>query len=302
MITFRPHTDSVTALAFTPDGRALASVSHDRKVKVWEVSGLACQTLRWEKQGSGQAINHCQFSLDGSKLYTGGSDGCIRAWSTATGKLLREYDAGKNRRAFTQIYAFVLSRTGREIAWCGWTSGSTCHIVVGKTQSLEVTRRIQAHADKVMILAAYPGGFCSGSGDRLVKFWDWKSRKCHHAMKFRGTVRALATSPDGKRVAVAGVTSISAYTLDGHGVSGKPVHFRGHTKRVECIEWSPDGNRLASVAFDGTLRLWDTFTGDCLRVFALKLGRLHWVTFAPDGLTLAYSSVDGDIGLLDLDD
>jgi WD40 repeat protein len=303
VITFRPHSMSVTALAFTPDGRALASVSHDRMVKVWEVSGLACRSLRWEVRGSSQGINHCQFSADGTELYTGGSDGCVRVWSAADGKPLREYDAGRNRRRYTAVFAFVLSRTGREVAWCGRTSGAGAyHVVVAKTGAMKVVRRIPAHADDVMILAAYPGGFCSGSADRTVKFWDSKSSRCHRSLKFRGTVRALAVSPDGTRVAVAGVASISAYALSGHGVAGKPVHFRGHAKCIECIEFSPDGTRLASASVDGTLRVWDVATGDCLRTFALKLGGLHWATFAPDGLTLAYSSLKGDIGLLDLDD
>lgn len=293
---------SVTALAFTPDGRGLASVSHDRMVKVWEVNGLACQSLRWEVRGSLQGINHCQFSADGTELYTGGSDGCIRVWSAATGEQLREYDANQNRRRYTAVFAFALSRTGRELAWCGRTFGSgPYHVVVAKTEPLAVVRRIPAHADDVMILAAYPGGFCSGSADRTVKFWDWKSRRCHHTLKFRGTVRALAVSPDGTRLAVAGVASIFGYELAGHGVAGKPVYFRGHAKQIECIEFSPDGTRLASVSVDGTLRLWDVATGECLRTFALKLGGLHWATFAPDGLTLAYSSLKGDIGLLDLD-
>lgn len=267
------------------------------------MSGLGCQTLRWEVEGSRQGINHCQFSADSSELYTGGSDGCIRVWSASDGKPLREYDVNSNRRRGTAVFAFVLSRTGREIAWCGDTwGGNPQHIVVGKTKTMSVNRRIPAHEDDVMILAAYPGGFCSGSVDKSVKFWDWKSRTCHHSMKFRGTIRALAISPDGTRVAIAGVTAIFGYTRNGHGVAGKAVHFRGHKKCIECIEFSPDGSRLASVSVDGTLRIWDTFTGDCLRTFALKLGGLHWATFAPDGLTLAYSSLKGDIGLLDLDD
>ncbi|MBN9118788.1 MAG: PD40 domain-containing protein [Planctomycetes bacterium] len=97
------------------------------------------------------------------------------------------------------------------------------------------------------------------------------------------------------------MTTITVYALAGHGVAGAPVHLRGHTKRVECVEFSPDGTRLASVAVDGTLRVWDATTGECVRAFALALGGLHWVSFAPDGLTLAFSSLSGDIGLLDLD-
>lgn len=301
MITFRPHSASVTALAFSPDGGALASVSHDRWVKVWDVAGLACQTLRWEVQGSDQGVNHCQFSHDGRELFTGGTDGRLRVWSAATGELRREH-VPVGRRRFTSIFAFVLSRTGRDVAWCGRTwGGAPFHVVVGRAQELTVRRRIPAHDDVVMILAAYPGGFCSGSADRTVKFWDWKTRTCYRTLKARGTVRALAVSPPGTRVAVGGVTAITVYDLARQGVVGRPVHLRGHRKCVECVEFSPDGSRLASVALDGTLRLWDAATGECARVFALGLGPLHWATFAPDGLTLAFSSVGGDVGLLDLD-
>jgi WD40 repeat protein len=291
----------VTALAISADGRALASVSHDRWVKVWEIAGLATQALRWEVEASQHGINHCQFSPDGTELYTGGSDGQIRVWATANGKLLREHTLAGGRARFTAIFAFVLSRTGGDVAWCGGTSDAPHQIVVGSTSALTVTRRIGAHKQEVMILAAHPAGFCSGSVDRTVKFWDWRSRTCHATLKARGVVRALAVSPDGKRLAVGGVTTIAVHELDGHGVAGKSVHFRGHKKCIECIEFSPDGGRLASVSQDGTLRVWSSPTGECLRTLALGLGGLHWVTFAPDGLTLAFSSLRGDIGLLDLD-
>lgn len=300
MITFRPHTAWVTALAFSPDGRALASVSHDCSVKVWELNGLASRTLRWKRKSDRQELNHCQYGANG-ELFTGGLDGCIRVWSP-DGKLLREHVPDIDRDPLTLVFAFVLSRDGRYIAWCGHTlGGAPSHIVVADTKALEVVRRIPAHEGDGRILAAYPGGFCSGAADQLVKFWDWESETCHHTSKLRGMSRALAVAPDGTRIAIAGVITITAHQLVGHLPTGEPVHFRGHTKRIECIEYSPDGTKLASASADRTLRIWDAATGKCLRTFALKLGPLHWVSFAPDGLTLAFSSTGGDIGLLDLD-
>jgi WD40 repeat protein len=302
LITFRPHTASVTALAISADGRALASVSHDRWVKVWEVSGFASQALRWEAKASAQGLNHCQFSPDGRELYTG-SDGRVRVWAGADGKLLREHEPAAVED-LSPIFAFALSRTGDEVAWCGSTWHLPHQIAVARTNTLDVARRLDAHGAEVMILAAYDGGFCSGSVDRTMKFWDWQSETCHATIQARGIVRALAVSPDGKRVAVAGphgVATITAYDRAGHGVARGPTRFRGHRRRIECIEFSPDSTRLASVALDGTLRLWHAASGECLRTFALGLGGLHWVTFAPDGLTLAFSSLGGDIGLLDLD-
>jgi WD40 repeat protein len=300
MITFRPHTRWVTALAFSPDGCVLASVSHDQMVKVWEVADLASQTLRWEVKDR-SAINHCQFSATGTELFTGGLDGCIRVWA-ADGKPLREYVPETGLVPSTAVFAFVLSRDGRLIAWCGRTAGAPSHVVVGRVETLAVTHRIPAHQSDGRVVVAYPGGFCSGSDDRTVKFWDWETKKCHHTLRLRGVSRALAVSPNGKRLAVAGVTFITIYDRAGHGVAGAPVRLHGHTKCIECVEFSPDGTRLASASIDGTLRIWDSLTGACLRTFALKLGGMHWVTFAPDGLTLAFSSMKGDIGLLDLGD
>jgi WD40 repeat protein len=301
LITFRPHTLSVTALAISADGTALASVSHDKWVRVWELSGLAVQALRWEAEIATSAINHCQFSPDGGELYTGGSDGIIRVWATADGAPRREHEPPAGVIRPPSIFAFVLSRTGGELAWCGNAWVVPYEVYTAETQTLQVMRRIPAHAEEVMILAAYPGGFCSGSADRTVKFWDWRSGHCHSTLKARGTVRALATSPDGSRLAVGGVVTVAVYALAGHAVTGAPVVCRGHTKCIECVEFSPDGTKLATASTDGTLRVWDAATGACLRTLALKLGGLHWVTFAPDGLTLAFSSLKGDIGLIDLD-
>jgi WD40 repeat protein len=255
------------------------------------------------EEGERRRINHCQYSADGRELYTGGSDGCIRVWNAATGEAIREYVPGRSPRRFTSIFAFVLSRTGREVAWCGRTAlGPPHQIVVSRVGNLSVKRRIPAHSAEVMILSSYQGGFCSGSVDRTVGFWSWNSDECHHSLRTRGTVRALTASSDGMRVAVGGVAIITVYSRSGHGVGPDPIQLRGHTRCIECIEFSPDGTRLASVALDGTLRLWDAATGLCLRTFAPKLGPLHWVAFAPDGLTAAFSSVRGDIGLIDLDD
>lgn len=289
----------MTALAFSPDGGSLASVSHDHWVRVWEVNGLACQTLRWEVEER-TALNHCQYAASG-ELFTGGLDGAIRVWGP-DGKLIREHAPSGDGDAHTLVYAFVLSRDCRHVAWCGRTlGGPPSHIVIADTRTMAVQRRVPAHDGDGRILAAYPGGFCSGAADRTVKFWDWQTGTCHHQMRLRGMSRALAASPDGSRVALAGVVTITAYRLDGHRVAGEAVHFRGHRGRIECIEFSPDGSRLASASADGTLRLWDAATGACLRTFALKLKALHWVCFAPDGLTVAFSSVRGDIGLLDID-
>lgn len=301
MITFRPHQSSVTAMSFTPDGSGLATVSHDKAIKLWNVANFASQGLQWQAECP-VSINHCQFSPDGTELFTAGFDGLLRAWSAADGKLLREMEPPTDSVRVSSIYTFVLSRTGERVVWGGRSTSVPSRIGIGSTKPLKWSEHINAHAHDVIMLVAYPGGFCSGSFDFTAKFWDWDTKRCHHTMRFRGVVRAMSLTLDCQRIAIAGVATISIYQREGHGVTGKPaVVLRGHKKCIECIEFSPDSRQLASASTDGTLRVWDAASGECLRIFSLKLGPLHWVTYAPDGLTLAYSSLKGDIGLLDLD-
>src|SRR4051812_41501488 len=98
-------------MSFTPDGSGLATVSHDKAIKLWDVANFACQGLRWQTE-SPVAINHCQFSPDGAELFTAGFDGLLRAWSATDGKMLREMEPPTDSVRVSSIYSFVLSRTG----------------------------------------------------------------------------------------------------------------------------------------------------------------------------------------------
>ncbi|MCI0700842.1 MAG: hypothetical protein L0241_07150 [Planctomycetia bacterium] len=78
------------------------------------------------------------------------------------------------------------------------------------------------------------------------------------------------------------------------------IAFMPHTGSVNALAFNPDGSRLASVANDSTVRVWDVESGKEIRAFTPKLGPLHWVSFAPDGLTLAFSSEKGHVGIVDV--
>jgi WD40 repeat protein len=116
-------------------------------------------------------------------------------------------------------------------------------------------------------------------------------------------------SADGSGLVVADGSVIRQYSVARRTVNrvastrAEPAgEFRGHAGYVSCVALSPDESRLASTGKDGTIRIWDVASRNEIRVFAPKLGPLHWVAFAPDGLTLAFSSQKGHIGLLDLDE
>ncbi|MBM3980228.1 MAG: hypothetical protein FJ304_08075 [Planctomycetes bacterium] len=310
MIAFTPHRGKVTALAFSPDGARLASVASDRTLKVWDVARLGASDPVWEvPHAHAYGVSHCQYAWGGAVVYTGGSDGLMKAWDAKDGAPVAKTDPNEYPEANSDgVNAFGLSLCGRFVVYGGGDVWRPAEFVVARASDLTPVRRVPGHLGAVGIFVPQEKGFVSGSADQTVRFWDWDGTTSHGTIKLRGVVRALAGSRDGRHLAVAGGALVHRYATAPVGAPApraapaKAGTFRGHTKRVECIEFSPDGTRLASASVDGTVRVWDVATGAELRAFAPKLGGLHWVTFAPDGLTLAFSSQKGHIGLLDLDD
>ena len=104
----------------------------------------------------------------------------------------------------------------------------------------------------------------------------------------KGTVRDIAYSPDGARLAVGGSLGIWIYD-SGRGEA--LALLTGHTGWINSVAFSPDGNTLASGSGDQTVRLWDVSTGTLLNTLTGHTNDVESVAFSPDGNTLASGGV-----------
>ena len=251
--TLAGHTDVVRSVAFSPDGRTLASGSWDNTIKLWEVA-----TGREARSLAGHTGDACSvaFSPDGRTLASGSSDNTIKLWDVATGREVRTL-AGHT----DEVCSVAFSPDGRTLA-----SGSTDHTVkLWDMATGRDLRTLAGHVLPVFSVAFSPDGrtLASGSQDNTIKLWDIPTgREVRTLAGHTDWVLSVAFSPDGRTLASGSWDkTIKLWEV----ATGREVRtLAGHTKGLESVAFSPDGRTLASGSADKTIKLWEVATGRTL--------------------------------------
>ena len=179
-------------VAFSPDGRLLASGSSDKTMKVWEVaSGALLRTL----EGHTWSVNSVAFSPDGRALASASWDNTIRLWDAASRALLRTLEG---HTFWLRSVAF--SPDGRTLA-----SGSADNTIrLWDAAGGALLRTLAGHTGDVHSVAFSPDGrlLASGSEDNTIRLWDAASGALLRTLEGHTyTVNSVAFSPDGRALA-----------------------------------------------------------------------------------------------------
>jgi WD40 repeat protein len=324
------HSAQVFSVAFSPDGKKLASGSMDNTVILWDLA-----TGKPEKILKGHTgwVLSVAFSPDGRKLASGSRDNTVILWDINSGRaekilkghtsivfsvafspdgkklasgswdetvILWDIDSGKVEKILKDhkgnVNSVAFSPDGRKLA-----SGSADNTVIlwdlatGKAEKI-----LKGHTEQVWVVAFSPDGrkLASVSWDRTVILWDLDNGRAEKKLKGTVAVLSIAFSPDGKKLAL-GLSDNMVILWDlGSGKAEKIL--KGHASSVRSVSFSPDGRKLASGSADNTVILWDLATGKAEKI----LGHISFVlsvAFSPDGKNLASGSEDKTIVLWDLD-
>ncbi|KAG8728778.1 hypothetical protein FRC11_010226, partial [Ceratobasidium sp. 423] len=291
------HTDTVTTVAFSPDGKSVVSGSRDWAIRMWDAHSPT--PIYDPLHGHNETVRSVTCSPLGNLIASGSDDCTVRLWAANTGK-----QVGEPLRSHDRPIHSVAFSPGANLIASGSSDGTVRLWDVHSRVS--ISSPFKGHADWIKSVAFSPDGtrIVSGSQDKTIRVWD-----VEHGTTIAGplrghtdTVRSVAFSPDGSQI-ISGSWDKTLRLWDAQTANMIGNTYEGHTDEITSVAFSPNGTYIASGSGDRTVRVWDVRTGRQVdEPFRQHTHPVRSVAYSPCGRRIASGSDDYTVMIWSLSD
>ena len=330
--TIKGPPDTTDHITFSPDGNTLVYTGDDGRIRFWD---LATNTSLRTVDGYAQMFRDMTYSPDGSSVVTVSTGPSIRFWDTHTGNLTRTYYTHEG----VSFNSIAYSPDGETLACAGGPKDYNTVFLLD-TNTFEHKRVFTGHKAGIESVAFSHDGMTLAAGDNngWIYLWDVNTGKTLREFDWNGDIiRNLAFSPDGKMLMSTSdsgtcfwditseetIQELRAYEVvvspdwktflsigvDEENIGSicfwnfgedEPQKSISSLPRAHNFEYSPNGQSFVSKHADGKIRFWDTKTGDLMETYSDHLHGCWFLSYSPDGNTLATAGWDSTVLLWDV--
>jgi serine/threonine-protein kinase len=299
------HNGYVRAVAFSPDGRRLASGGLDGVVHLWKNIDLPRCELHASLQGRLGEVQALAFAPHKPFLITGSAavrDGHLWRWN------YDESDEKKTRNILPGepygVDALAFSADGKRLA------ASSSGVVVFWHESrrgLEHESALKGHGSAVKTVAFSPDGkrFALACEDATIRLWEFGWFKTSQKAVCEGhsdSIISIGFSTNGKWLASAGPDRIiRVWDANGSGALNPTAELQAHNGPVRLVRFTPRSDLLLSVGDGGQVFLWDVASKSVAREWMIDKSLAYSAAISPDGRWLATGTNEGRVFVYDLD-
>ena len=323
----RVRTGSIIDTKFSPDGRIVALVLHDKTVKLWHRDNSKIVTLSGHKD----RVEEIYFSPDSKTIASIDHENVIKLWRTTDGNLIATLPA------YTEIKGLIFSPDSQILA----TTEDDNSVKLWRTSDGDLVATLPGYADEIYSVTFSPDSqmLATTGDDTAVKLWKVDGTLVKVLLGHAAPVAEVGFSPDGQTLASVseaiqpGIREIKLWHREGepldktvddfsilraHFVPEKPIiasihwsdeiklwdfggnlvqTFKGHYLKATSFSLSPDGQRVAADTSDNTIKIWQRGRSEPIETKHRHSNQIKTMSFSPDGNKIVSASYDQTVRL-----